>query len=208
MFVLASVLSLLLCPATVALWVRSYWHWDELDKPWHDSSKLQTDRLYIYSNCGLMVFSYGRFNYATREVMENWNNMRGTRLDEHTSIAIASKPANHRFNEGLAGNRWWNWMGFRVTEVNNELFRLDVWRTWRWVNVPHWALAAVFAVLPACCFVSLRYRRVGKAGFCSTCSYCLTANTSGICPECGSPVLQVSRPAREYVILSPSNATL
>ena len=31
------------------------------------------------------------------------------------------------------------------------------------------------------------------AGFCQLCSYDLTGNTSGICPECGTPVQAVSR---------------
>ena len=108
MFTSASVVSLVLCLATVALWVRSYRYFDELNKLWHNASKLQTDTLYIYSNCGLMVFSSGRFNYATQEVMANWNDIRGTGLEGPSPVEIGSEPADHRFNEGLAGNRWWN----------------------------------------------------------------------------------------------------
>jgi hypothetical protein len=31
-------------------------------------------------------------------------------------------------------------------------------------------------------------RKRGEAGFCLTCGYNLTGNTSGVCPECGTPV--------------------
>jgi hypothetical protein len=58
--------------------------------------------------------------------------------------------------------------------------------------VPLWFLAAAFAVLPtravAIRFLSVRRRRM-DAGLCPTCSYNLTDNTSGVCPECGLPVV-------------------
>jgi hypothetical protein len=54
---------------------------------------------------------------------------------------------------------------------------------------------ATAAVLYAVLFVQwdrrrrLRAMRRGK-GFCMACGYNLTANTSGVCPECGAPVLK------------------
>ena len=190
-FAAAGSLSLLL--ATVGLWVRSYWRYDDLERLWHDAPNLHTDMFYAYSNCGLLVFSYGRFSYATQvqladDVAFMWP--QGT----SESIRISSYPADRGYNLGLAGNRWWNWIGFRITQANQPLHIVDNpsnavdWNTRRWVNVPNWAFTGVFAALPACWFISYPRRGSKKAGVCSRCSYNLTGNASGVCPECGTPV--------------------
>ena len=38
----------------------------------------------------------------------------------------------------------------------------------------------------------LKARRV-RPGICSICGYNLTANTSGVCPECGTKIAEVGR---------------
>jgi hypothetical protein len=44
---------------------------------------------------------------------------------------------------------------------------------------------------PFIAFVRARYRRHRhKAGHCPACEYDLTGNTSGVCPECGTPTDQ------------------
>ena len=55
------------------------------------------------------------------------------------------------------------------------------WRLWIPVWVP-FAAAAVLCVIG--CRLSLRKFR---AGHCKKCGYNLTGNTSGVCPECGTP---------------------
>jgi hypothetical protein len=52
--------------------------------------------------------------------------------------------------------------------------------------VPDWTLALAALILPG---MWLATRRAGarRTGFCSSCGYNLTGNTSGICPECGRP---------------------
>lgn len=55
--------------------------------------------------------------------------------------------------------------------------------------VPGWTLLLATASLP---FMGLRMRHrqrgLQEAKRCKACGYNLTANTSGVCPECGSPV--------------------
>ena len=43
-------------------------------------------------------------------------------------------------------------------------------------------------------FLLEKRRRAGLLGICGTCSYDLTGNTSGVCPECGKPI--TGAPAR------------
>ncbi|HEY8750526.1 MAG TPA: hypothetical protein VIM11_21260 [Tepidisphaeraceae bacterium] len=192
LFTFAALLSLVLCAATVVLWVRSFWHEDDIEKVWHDTSKLQSEMLSGYSIFGIVVLSYGRFTYATRPHMSSdvemlWH-------DERMSFRVRSFPAEKEI--GLAGNRWWNQMGFRITACDKPFcvvaFRskaLD-WRRQWWINVPHWSVAASFAGPPAWWFVTFRRRRHRRANACPTCGYNLTGNTSGICPECGTAVVE------------------
>jgi hypothetical protein len=56
----------------------------------------------------------------------------------------------------------------------------------RYVKVPWWPLALLAAAPPA--LAALRAstrRRRRKSGRCPACGYDLTANVSGLCPECG-----------------------
>src|SRR5437868_2850446 len=61
---------------------------------------------------------------------------------------------------------------------------------------PIWLLAVATAMVSACWLSALLCRRTRrKAGGCPRCGYNLTGNTSGVCPECGTPILpsQVAR---------------
>jgi hypothetical protein len=66
------------------------------------------------------------------------------------------------------------------------------------IRAPCSGLAVLFAVLPiSATFVALAGRRsertdVGES--CFSCLYNLTGNTSGTCPECGSPVTPHAKP--------------
>ena len=51
-----------------------------------------------------------------------------------------------------------------------------------------WAVV-LFSMLPTTWLIAWRMRgRRRTSGLCSVCSYDLTGNTSGVCPECGTPV--------------------
>jgi hypothetical protein len=56
-------------------------------------------------------------------------------------------------------------------------------------------LASLLATWSALAFLCLRkYRpaRPGRPGVCARCSYDLTGNVSGVCPECGAEVARVA----------------
>ena len=65
------------------------------------------------------------------------------------------------------------------------------------IHVRAWFLFVLFALYPVAAFVrgpfrrfcwrcNRRYRR--ERGLCERCAYDLTGNTSGVCPECGTPI--------------------
>jgi hypothetical protein len=70
---------------------------------------------------------------------------------------------------------------------------------WVWKN-PHWegcvfVATFIIMVLPSSLFLRRRYRRSLRielfsigVPICIHCGYDLTGNTSGICPECGTPI--------------------
>jgi len=63
-----------------------------------------------------------------------------------------------------------------------------------WAYVPHWLVAGVSLVLPACAYFGRRRRlRRARAGYCPACGYDLRASP-GACPECGSPPAGAAAP--------------
>jgi hypothetical protein len=57
------------------------------------------------------------------------------------------------------------------------------------VELPCWLLESVAALLPIQFTVrSFRRRRLAQHDRCRNCSYNLTGNTSGVCPECGNVI--------------------
>jgi hypothetical protein len=63
----------------------------------------------------------------------------------------------------------------------------DVWFE-RYLQFPLWLAALLTAVLPGWWVVrDMLPRRTAAAAACRSCGYDLTANLSGVCPECGVP---------------------
>jgi hypothetical protein len=55
------------------------------------------------------------------------------------------------------------------------------------VTIPIWSLTALAATPPALGGIGFCWkRRRGARGLCTTCAYDLTGNESGVCPECGT----------------------
>jgi hypothetical protein len=174
----AAALSLLLCVATVALWVRSYWvsdaiHW------WHP-----TRRVY-YS----VASARGRV---------------ACQSDEPRDARLATGP----YRPGHAGydtiplpNEDWEdgwgvpfdarrtFMGFGYVRATRGLGRLST----QMGIVPMWFVTLLTALPPAVHAFRLRRHRRAK-GVCLRCGYDLRA-TPDRCPECGTvPTAQPARP--------------
>lgn len=77
--------------------------------------------------------------------------------------------------------------------LSAENLRFIVWRDGISIaRLSLWALTAVAGGLAYGCS-RIRLRPGQVAGKCRACSYDLTANVSGVCPECGMPVVPAER---------------
>ena len=176
LFTLASLLSLLLCLATVVLWVRSFWIGDALVKAAHRHySQISSERggVLYYDQVDPPLFSTD-----VAAAPAQW------------SYSRLSKPQRH----DTGNDSWLNRIGVSVEwrePVPAMVFSdKPVFQTITRIVIPHWLLGLAFTVLPALSLIryARRVRERPTDGVCGTCGYNLTANASGVCPECGSTV--------------------
>jgi hypothetical protein len=155
---LLSALSLLLCISLIACWSPSYERAFKVEWSKKDAAGRR------YTSVGTSITCGG--------------------LD----ILVAHFPAFDG-GEGL----WWGRAPARLWGESHLWFIAgrddDGESTRRWVVVPHWVLVGLTALLPAVRTARwLRQRRKLRDqtfGLCPACGYDLTANVSGVCPECG-----------------------
>jgi len=158
---LLTALSLLLCVAVVALWVRSYWRYD-----------LTGARL---GGAVALVGSYrGHLLWAAelRDEHKGAGEWYG-----HDSGGRADAESTWQF---LRTNAAFNVLGFSYTGDVQTSMPLRVMVT------PSWSAALVLAFLPGRRLAHARRRRRRRnENRCAACGYDLTGNVSGVCPECG-----------------------
>jgi hypothetical protein len=177
--------SLMLCVAAVALCVRGYVVADEL------------------------CFVRGRYTYAVRSYLGGLQAVRwrerpfgnggysatavyGERLcDDADSDGI--RELAPYWSDRYPNARAWECGGFPASSGQLPIFGLGSGPVdpeegrFAVLVVPWWFLAAVAGLLPAARLsLSIRHIRRRRRGLCPTRAYDLTANVSGVCPECGS----------------------
>lgn len=168
LFTLASGLSLLMCGATVALWVRSYWTDDLFE--WD----LKRQSLFIESSGGQFMFEH------TAVVGPQWR-------CHHPGFFHDTDKADGPVELGMRmpGSRqyfrkWGFWLvtGERWGDYHHAVF------------TPAWFTFVAFLLLPlAWAGRKMKARRVRHDGTCAICGYDLRA-TPDRCPECGTPIPQ------------------
>ena len=169
-----TILSLVLCLATVALWVRSYWRSDNL---FRFSSDAQGTRSFgMWSNFGeLGLFAHHYPDTSHPPFMQRgWNFVTGHYAADETFASYATT-----FPQGRSAH----FLGFGFAHFSKP-YRADMY------VAPHWFFALLFAVLPAVRLRSiLRTRRRNRVGLCQHCGYDLRATPQGgRCPECGTSI--------------------
>jgi hypothetical protein len=169
LFAGVSVLSLILCLATVGLWVRSFFAYDEYTSP----------RITCFS-------ARGRFIVVT---LDEARTLARVGWESHSA---SSRTGSNRYEliETNSFNRWWERVGLRFAHYRDIGVLV--------IGSPHWLPAILFALAPAWWVVGpwRRQSKRRKLGLCLNCGYDLRA-TPARCPECGS-VAGTSGLTREY----------
>jgi hypothetical protein len=174
LFTVLSVLSLLFCLATLALWVRSYWRDDFVSYGFGSDTKRSWD---IHSRTGEAQFIAYYEGAGFRYVLVpgfSWNSSPSTSpsRDLWNTARIRTW-----FHNGTSGR----FLGFGFVTMN-----WDTGATIRGICAPHWFLVLIFAILPALYVRAVvRSRKRNHIGLCPVCGYDLRA-TPERCPECGT----------------------
>jgi hypothetical protein len=167
LFNLLTALSLLLCVAAVALWVRSYWVADQVRR-----GRMQSPTTIVwwqvYSDGG--AFGAGRTMLTfgggmSSDMIADWS--RGVRIQWNQSDPSAR----------LSSNLIAEWFEGSFTDTR----RVDD----VYLQIPYWMAIAATVAIPGARFArAARRQRRQKANYCPSCGYDLRASP-GRCPECG-----------------------
>ena len=166
LFTALSVLSLLLCVATLVLWVRSYWRVDVV-------TRLDGNRwIGIQSAAGHFDVSVGQ----NSESISDSPRLLYYSPDPNRTVPMQVFAEFIRNTAGIK-TAWFLGFGYLFAETSRGSLR--------GFGVPDWFLALLFAILPALRLrAAIRSRRRRRAGHCPRCGYDLRA-TPERCPECG-----------------------
>jgi len=159
-------LSAVLCLATAALWVRSYWRIDSVDWQKLERKNDPTGDLGGGDDIYFSIDAWDVWGSLTVRWGQRWVQ---SGLPQ-TTWEFGSQPAQPDHPE----------MSFDCD--------FDPQRREGYVIVPIWILMACMMVLPAITVFGIaRRRRRQRRGRCRVCGYDLRA-TPDCCPECGTPV--------------------
>ena len=172
LFTLAALLSLLLCVGMVVLWVRSYWTYEDL-----------AINKYLE---GVDNRDDPGFGDTFRYRMVSMTVGRGVCA---VGYGVMHNPTRTPWFQHQSWFDPW-FEGWSSSHPSG--FAIEEWpRREKVVMFPLWLPVVLFAVMPVVWMIG---RRGSPSNRCPTCSYSLTGNTSGICPECGSPVPTPAKP--------------
>jgi hypothetical protein len=183
-FTAAPVLSLLVCIAVAALWVRSYW---VVDYGGHYVNHYDAAGCHLTAcgalseRGGIRLFWFRRL--ATPTMMDEWFVLRNPEADEWNHLR--DEPRQYPRATDMPG---WYVAGFGFYHGDHtppipQMISNDIY-----VLFPDWlvilATAGIFAAW--CRGTVVRRCRISQ-GRCLSCGYDLRAS-KGRCPECGSPI--------------------
>lgn len=167
---LVTALSLLLCLAVVALWVRSHFRSDTISREENTKCSLSLSR-------GEVMFVHQgewAWNFEPRVRPLEWH---------YWAVPGTGNPSDSAVR--IFGGGYWEVAGFGHAAGRpaglGVMLRVYVF--------PLWFVALCSALLPGIKVWAWRRRsRARRSGLCPACGYDLRA-TSGRCPECGNPTV-------------------
>ena len=182
--------SLVLATATAAIWVRSYWVTDALfPSRFFDEGDFtfwrQTHLEFGRGSAGVsMTVQSGPAGSYKKGIDSMYQRSFGIGVDA-IPVYFRHAPRDVDFQFGNEQRKWgFAWSHFESGRAGNRP------RSYSYLLVvPLWSLQAVFLTVPTLwTWRTLKRRRLIRQGCCRKCGYNLTGNTSGICPECGTPL--------------------
>jgi len=189
-----TVLSLLVCVATVVVWVRSYWtadEWNYMVRRRLAASTDQVDRS-IAVEAGRLTLLYSRIHYGDAWMATiGFPHVEAGSAFFHTSGKPTPMAENASGPDVVLIRRF---LGFEYGMHNPTPRTLDLAQA-KWISVPLW-LVVLCTGLPLVRVWRRRrwMRRAAELGLCPSCGYDLraTADPDGPllarCPECGHVV--------------------
>jgi 4-amino-4-deoxy-L-arabinose transferase-like glycosyltransferase len=174
-FTLVSVLSLLLCLATLALWVVTFWHSCDVAK-WGNP---RTSQYSISAYRGDYDPSARWFHYTAHIAIDKDTGFTeiSPRNDDLWKFSV------HELAPGLRASDHAGPRRFGSVVMAGHHDSVVIWTGWIFFASLPLALAAIMSLLRI-----LRSRNRRRSGDCPACGYKLTGNTSGVCPECGTTI--------------------
>jgi hypothetical protein len=210
-FNLAAAVSLALCVATAALWVRSYWRGYGIaySSSRAEGGEMNIRRFEALSSSGRLVVSSAATDYLS---------------------LLPARPGERLFSVRTSQPQGWNWGAFParspVLPAKPQFNALGLCVDWRWKSemagtsyhmpgtkvrassvhlaIPHWMVVLIGLPVPTrWWFLRRRRRRAERlaAGLCLTCGYDLRATPRAgetlleRCPECGAAAPAPPEPA-------------
>ena len=178
---LGAVASLLVCTTVTVIWVRSYFAVDEwiLDKREATQYHAHIQQYIIFTDCGQFSFTCATLDST------NPGCIRETKEGEPRSfyhfVYYRSSPPT-----------LWDQIGFSWGRGHDSD---DRWQSAdSRAGIPAWLLVILSGAMPffwAKKYIAMRHKaRLMNEGRCQRRGYNLIGNSSGICPECGTPAPQ------------------
>jgi len=183
LFTILSALSLVLCLATVALWVRSYFVQDCLfinaGKP-PASGGFNRTAYQLYSVKGNNVLHIQTTAYTGR-LADSARRAIALRPSKAVAWLPTTRPGySFNYNPDVRHNPLIYRLGFRFSHSMDD--RSPSFPGFTEARLPHWLFALLFALLPSVFLIRARRK---PRNCCQSCGYDLRA-TPDRCPECGT----------------------